>query len=323
MAEAAENLNQDVAVKPQLTGELAIVHDESDFAMLLDSAKFNQAWRAATMFSKSKLVPATFQGAPESCFVAMHMAVRLNLDPMMVMQKTYIVHGRPGMEAQLVIALVNARGPFKGPIQWEVTGQGDNRQWTAYAIHRGTGERCEATVTWDMVKQEGWNKDKEYKSGSGVQKSKWNTIPDLMGRYRSATFLARLFCPEVIMGLSTVDELQDLDIIDVTPEPIISEPKETKVAKIKGKLAHKPQDAATTDPSPEAQAEKTSPATATTAGQKKIIEGITPHQLEDLEKVPLDILEEGYKALKIDAKLPLNELDQKTAADLQAWLRSK
>ncbi len=195
--------------------------------MLFDSARFNQAQRVAKLFSESKLVPDHFRGSAASVFVALHMAMRMNLDPMMVMQKTYIIAGKPGMEAQLMIALVNARGPFTGPIQWEFAGEGESRQCTAYATHKITGERCEFPLTWKMVKAEGW---------AGKSGSKWITIPDLMFRYRSATYLARLYCPEVLMGLSTVDELKDVngDVIDVTPD--MSTPQIPQTEKIKEKL---------------------------------------------------------------------------------------
>lgn len=224
--------------KPQLTAEQMVVHDTGEYSMLFDSAKFNQAWRVANAFASSGLVPDHFKNNPAGVFVVLHMATRLDLDPFMALQKVYMVHGRPGMEAQLIIALVNARGPFQGPIRWETGGTGDTRQWTAYATHKTTGERCEATVTWGMVTQEGWNKDKPMKSG-GVQKSKWNTLPDLMGRYRSATFLARLFCPEVILGLSTADELEDTAItldsgftVSHKPRTALPEPPEVDPAAV-------------------------------------------------------------------------------------------
>jgi hypothetical protein len=189
--------------KPKLTPDQMIVHDTGEYAMLFDSAKFNQAYRVATAFAQSGLVPDHFKDNPAGVFVVLHMATRLQLDPFMALQKVYMVHGRPGMEAQLVIALVNSRGPFTGPIQWTLTGDGKSRQCTAFATHAKTNELCEATVTWGMVEAEGWSK----KTGS-----KWLTIPDLMFRYRSATFLARLYCPEVILGLSTADELEDTAI---------------------------------------------------------------------------------------------------------------
>jgi len=197
--------------KPQLTPDQMVVHDTGEYAMLFDSAKFNQAWRVANAFAQSGLVPDHFKNNAAGVFVVLHMATRMKLDPFMVLQKTYMVHGRPGMEAQLVVALVNARGPFTGPVQWRFEGSGKDRKCVAYATHAKTGELCEAEVTWAMVEAEKWNADKTMKSG-GIQKSKWNTLEQLMFRYRSATFLARLYCPEVIMGLSTADELEDTAI---------------------------------------------------------------------------------------------------------------
>jgi hypothetical protein len=57
-----------------------------------------------------------------------------------------------------------------------------------------------------MVKAEGW----DIARGESKMPSKWTTLPDIMGRYRSAMFLGRLYCPEVLLGLPTDDELHDV-----------------------------------------------------------------------------------------------------------------
>lgn len=51
--------------------------------------------------------------------------------------------------------------------------------------------------------------------------------------------------------------------------------------------------------------------------------GITAEQLEALEKAPIDIVEAGYKALKIDPRIPPAELDAETAEGLLAWLQKQ
>jgi hypothetical protein len=51
-----------------------------------------------------------------------------------------------------------------------------------------------------MAKAEGWST----KNGS-----KWKTMPDLMLRYRSATFLIRCTAPEIGLGLQTAEEIHD------------------------------------------------------------------------------------------------------------------
>lgn len=177
--------------------------DESAYSAFLDTATFNQTWRAATLLSKSDLVPTHYKGKPENCFIAFTAARRVNADPFVFMQKTYVIGGKLGMESQYMIALVNTTGPFTGPIQWRLDKQGDKIiSCTAYATHKQTGEVCEATVSAKMVDAEGWAK----KSGS-----KWVSLPELMFKYRSAAFLARLYCPEVLFGMRPADELDDIN----------------------------------------------------------------------------------------------------------------
>lgn len=193
---ANQIVRQEAAPPPRL-----LTNDDSAFANLLDTAKFEHMWRVSKMYAASRIVPQHFQDSPENCFIAIQMAVRLGVDPFMFMQKTFVVGGKPGMEAQLAIALVNSRGPFKGAIQWKMEGEGMGRQATAYAVHRETGEVCECTVSMKVAEAEGW---------LGKSGSKWRTMPEQMLRYRSAAWLARLYAPECLMGMQTSDELDDV-----------------------------------------------------------------------------------------------------------------
>lgn len=229
---------QEQAVVPKR--ELAPINhtDPNDsMSLYLDRGTFEQAYRAASMFAKSDLVPSHFKGKPENVMILFNMARRLNADPVLLMQKTHIIQGRPGMEAQLVIALVNSRGPFGGPINWVLSGEGDDRACTAYAHLRATGEKCEATVTWKMAKLEGWTQ----KNGS-----KWMTIPDQMFKYRSAVFLARLYCPEVIFGIETVDEIADYTPASGTPDASDTEQDKYAVSGLEERL-RKPVEASVFD----------------------------------------------------------------------------
>ena len=200
------------AVPESASEELALAKttthkDTSPMACLLDTELFNHLWRVATAYSRSSMVPDHFRGKADDCFVAAQLALRLEVDLFMLMQNMYVVHGKPGMEAKLAIAMCNSRGPFRERIQWKFDGEGKQRSCTAFAHDKQTGNLCEQTVTWGMVEAEGWNKDSK-----GVR-SKWNTIPDLMFQYRSAVWLIRTNCPEVLMGMHTTDELADI-IVD-------------------------------------------------------------------------------------------------------------
>jgi hypothetical protein len=193
---------------------LPVTTDASSFSNLLDSSKFDHMWRVAQMFSRSKLVPAHFQGQPESCFIAAQMAVRLGVDLMMLMQCLYIVHGKPGFEAKFATALINTSGLFVDPLEYEIVGTDpfkEDYKARAFAIRKSTGKRVEGPwVDWKMVKGEGW---------FGKDGSKWKTMPGVMFNYRAATLFARMACPERLLGMQTVDELQD-SVLIVDAEPL-------------------------------------------------------------------------------------------------------
>lgn len=180
----------------------AMAEVEFDQHGRITHANMGGLWRLAQMYSGSATVPEQFRGKPNDCFIACQMAFRLKVDPLAFMQASYVVHGRPGMEAKLAIALLNTSGAIKGRVKFKNEGEGKDRKCTAYAIDADTGETVEATVDWKMVEAEGWAK----KSGS-----KWQTMPDVMFPYRAAVFLIRRYYPEVLMGIQTVDELEDID----------------------------------------------------------------------------------------------------------------
>lgn len=185
------------------------VHDTGEFANLLDTARFEHLWRLSTAFAKSTMVPAHFHGHPENVFVAMQMALRVGVDPYMFLQNCYVIAGKPGIETKLAIALLNRSGRIKGSLKYRFEGDGKSLACIAYCVEHATGEILEHRLDWRTVEAEGWLK----KSGS-----KWLTDPTMMMQYRSAMRLIRLHFPEVLLGMSSVEEAEEQATIDVTPK---------------------------------------------------------------------------------------------------------
>jgi hypothetical protein len=224
-------------IPAQETGLLTTA--ESPLDMILNPVLFEQLQRGANLFAKSGLVPAQFKDNPAACFVGLQLAQQLGVNPFMLFQKLYSpAGGKIAMEAQLAIAVANQRGVFAGPITYEFTGERETDGWacTAAAILSRSGKRVELPVTYATVRGEGWLKN-----------PKWKTMPEQMFRYRAATWLIRTYAPEVLMGLSTADEVEDMNVIDITPrkpdEPTVRE----KVAAAK---EEKPEDATVTKRKP-------------------------------------------------------------------------
>jgi len=168
--------------------------------MMLVKETFEQLWRVGKLFADSSLVPEALRGKPGDCMIALTMADALQENPVTVMQNIYFVHGKPGWQAQYMIAKANQSGVFKGGIKWRQEGEGDSLKVTAYATLAEDDEEVNFTVSMKMAKAEGWT------SRSG---NKYGSMPELMLRYRSATLLVRLYAPHVMMGMHTVDEIRD------------------------------------------------------------------------------------------------------------------
>jgi len=85
----------------------------------------------------------------------------------------------------------------------------------AYCKSTDTGEPIEGPeISIGMANAEGWLS----KNGS-----KWQTMPELMLRYRAAAFFARLYAPDITLGMQTSEELHDIaPPRDVTPAKIPS-----------------------------------------------------------------------------------------------------
>jgi hypothetical protein len=60
-----------------------------------------------------------------------------------------------------------------------------------------------------MAKAEGWTRN-----------AKYQTMPEHMLRWRSATMLIRLFAPEVMLGIPAADELEDITPLRAGPDGV-------------------------------------------------------------------------------------------------------
>lgn len=174
---------------------------------------FEDAQRMVKAFANSQLVPQTFKGDIGACLIAMNMANRMGADILQVMQSLYIVHGKPSFSSAFLIACFNRCGRFS-TIRYRMEGEPHTDTWscTAFATELSTGEVVEGvTVTIAMAKAEGW---------FGKAGSKWKTMPELMMRYRAATFLIRSVAPEIALGFQTTEEA-----IDITEKAqVVSQP---------------------------------------------------------------------------------------------------
>lgn len=162
-----------------------------------NSEQFQMAKQAAEMLASSSMVPAAYQNNPGSCFIALNTALRLRMDPLMIMQNLYVVKNRPSWSGQFAIALVNICPKFSAT-WFEYRNEEDFQKGVRMCAQLKTGQNVYGTwITPEMVKAEEWGK-------------KWQTMPEQMYKYRAAAFFARTNCPEALLGLSVEGEAEDM-----------------------------------------------------------------------------------------------------------------
>lgn len=173
---------------------------------------FVMATQMAKALAESTIVPQSYQKNWCNCLIAIEQAQRLRVSPMMVMQNLYVIQGRPSWGSSFLIAAINNSGKYDTELQFEESKDKNGKPYSCIAYALKNGRRIEGMeITMDMAQAEGWLN----KNGS-----KWKTMPQLMLRYRAASFFARLNCPEITLGLYTRDEIIDGDFKEYPmPDP--------------------------------------------------------------------------------------------------------
>ena len=172
-------------------------------SMWNDLKMMNNTFRMAKMLAASALVPDAYRNSPENCVVAIDIANRMGISPLMVMQSLYVVKGKPSWSGSFCAAAINGCGRFS-PLEFEYVGEEGKPSWGCYAtaVRLSTGKRCYSDIiTIQMANSEGWIN----KPGS-----KWRTMPRQMMMYRAAAFFARAHCSDILLGYKTVEEIQDM-----------------------------------------------------------------------------------------------------------------
>jgi len=170
-----------------------------------EDQKFESLQRKAMALAKSELIPKQFQGKVADCIIAVDMAERTGSPALAVLQNLHVIHGKPSWSSQFIIAVINQCGRFE-PLRFSIRGEGDDYGCVAYTHYIGEEKTKENAIkspriTVGIAKAEGWH---------GKTGSKWKTMPELMVQYRAATLFGRLFCPDLLMGMQSVDELADI-----------------------------------------------------------------------------------------------------------------
>ena len=167
-----------------------------------DAKLYNQSLAMAQTLSKSEIIPQSYKGKPADCLIAIDIANRLGLSPAIVMQNSQIVRGNFTWRGSACKAMIDGCGRYQ-KTRYVYVGEEGKDSYGCYleAIDNDGDIIKGVPVTIAMAKKEGWyNKDG----------SKWQTMSDLMLKYRAAAFFMRTECASIAMGFLTKEEVEDI-----------------------------------------------------------------------------------------------------------------
>lgn len=226
-------INQQVATPINNHSVVANDRGQANMLNLMMNADFMMSVdrMADIMASGKATVPDHLRGNKADCYAVCLQALQWGMNPFPVAQKTHLVHGTLGYEAQLVNAVVVNSGAIKGRFDYEFFG--DWERVLGKITHKTKNKDGKTTE----FRQPDWSLDDE--KGCGVcvsatlntgevrtielflsqartrNSTLWADDPKQQLAYLAVKRWARLYTPDVIMGVYSVDELQEE--IDITP----------------------------------------------------------------------------------------------------------
>lgn len=196
-------------------------------ALILDPQAMQNMVAFADFMCKAVItVPKHLQGNSGDCLAVTMQAMQWGMNPFAVAQKTHLVNGNLGYEAQLVNAVIIARAPIIGRPNFEWYGD-----WS-----KVDGKTCKAhdvgVRVWVTIKGESEPRIHDVsfaQVGTTRNSPNWVNDPKQQIAYLATKKLARLHFPDVILGVYTEDELLDTDgTMGLPPKDINETPVDTR-----------------------------------------------------------------------------------------------
>ncbi len=233
--------------------------------LIFSDARMDRMMKMAEILAKGKVtVPQHLQNNIGDCMAIVLQAAQWNMDPFAVAQKTHLVSGKLGYEAQLVNAVVITRAPITGRPQYEWFGDWDrvigkfkektSQKGETYRVPGWTleDEKGLGVKIWMTMRGETEPRVLELLLTQATVRNStlWAGDPKQQLAYLAIKRWARLYCPDVLLGVYSADELEAppapetvlpvstpttrteavkqrlTRTVDVTPEPVTDAPAE-------------------------------------------------------------------------------------------------
>jgi len=233
-------------------------------------------------------------------------AFRWRFDPFAIVDKTYSVgDGKLAYEGQLVAAVINTRAPIRSRLGYEFTGDqntdGRTITVTGWFIDEDSPRKVSLNVGQAKTKNEIWRKD-----------------PDQKLVYSGAIKWARRYCPELMLGVVTEDDLErmQMKVIDTQGQAPAQITEAPTTADIKKKILEKePIKEVVRNPEPDPEPEPDPKITPRSAEQTELPVDATEKTKTEAQKYLAEQISSGLPEDHATAQLKAFNLIGKT----QTW----
>lgn len=174
--------------------------------MALVPTSFDEIWRMGNMLSQTQMVPDAFRGKPNDCTAAIMAGMEVGLSPMAALQSIAVINGRPALWGDGLMAVVRA----SGLLEWiKEEDDGD----TAICTVKRRGEPEPVTRAFSQA---------QAVLAQLAGKGTWKSYPARMRAMRARSWALRDTFADVLKGIASAEEMQDVAMRDVTPRASVS-----------------------------------------------------------------------------------------------------
>lgn len=189
----------------------------------LNPRSFQELMRFAEIAAGSGMVPRDYAGKAAAIVIACQMGAELGLAPMQSLQNIAVINGRPSVWGDTLLALVRS-SPVCDDVVEHIEGEGDALTAVCVAIRKGK-KPVEARFSYADARTAGLLN----KTGP------WKTYPRRMLQMRARGFALRDAFPDVLRGLITAEEAQDIPVDNAAPAQPVSHQTHTQSLSEEGK----------------------------------------------------------------------------------------
>lgn len=178
---------------------------------VMDFSHFDQAMRWAELISKSDICPKECRGKPGDVLIRIEFGKRLGLSPMQALCNIATINGKPSMYGDGLIAICRSSALCES-----IKEVFDEKTMTATCLVKRKGEELQSRSfsMQDAKLARLWGKP-----------GPWSEYPKRMLQMRARAWALRDLFPDLLGGISFLEEAQDIPLIqdtEILPSPAIS-----------------------------------------------------------------------------------------------------